>query len=166
MRRAGPQAGATARLPHGAGPQAGASALCHWRRPAGRRDRTFAIGAGPQAGASGSPGQPAPRSTRQQRESVWVGPGPSGLAAIERRDPIDLIGAQAEVEQLEVLGHPLSMSRLREHDRAAFDVPAEHDLSWRPLQLRSDLTDHGISQQRSPRAIGDQASVAIPCSSP
>ena len=57
----------------------------------------------------------------------------------------------------------LRRHRLREHDVAALQVPAQRDLGRRPVGLSAIRTIVG-SSSTLPCAIGDQASVAMPCS--
>ena len=66
-------------------------------------------------------------------------------------------------KMLEVLPHPRRGDRLREDDVAALDVPAQHDLR-RVLPTRSAIATMTGSSSTLPCAIGDQASVAMPCS--
>ena len=105
-----------------------------------------------------------PALARHVGEPVGVGAGPAGLAAVEPGDPLDVGGLELEVEDLEVLADPLRRDRLREHDVAALDVPAQDHLGG-DLPTLSAISVTTGSSRTSPLAIGDHASVAMPCSS-
>src|SRR6202012_3491685 len=61
-------------------------------------------------------------------ESVGVGTRASRFAAVQAGDGVQFVAGEAEVEDVEVRLHPLTVHRLREHDVAALDVPAQHHL--------------------------------------
>ena len=65
---------------------------------------------------------------------------------------------------LEVLADPLRRHRLRDHDVAELQVPAEHDLGRRALVARRRSSVIVGSSSTAPWASGLQASVAMPCS--
>jgi len=71
-----------------------------------------------------------------------VGVGPGAQAPVQRADHLVVRGAQPEVEDVEVLADPGRGDRLGEHDVAALDVPAQHDLGRGfagPFGYRHDL---------------------------
>jgi len=71
-----------------------------------------------------------------------VGVGPCAQAPVQRADHLVVRRAQPEVEDVEVLADPGRGDRLGEHDVAALDVPAQHDLGRGlagPLGDRHDL---------------------------
>src|SRR6478752_3216172 len=78
------------------------------------------------------------RSVGDVVERVGVRAGAALLAAVETGDPRDLVVAEREVEDLEVLLHPLGVHRLREDDVAALDVPAQGHLRGRPALRLGD----------------------------
>jgi len=73
-------------------------------------------------------------------ERVGVGAGPQ--APVQRGDHLVVVGGELEVEDVDVLPHPGRGDRLGEHNVAALDVPAQHDLGRGlagPLGDRHDL---------------------------
>jgi drug/metabolite transporter (DMT)-like permease len=73
-------------------------------------------------------------------ERVGVGAHPQ--APVQRGDHLVVVGGELEVEDVDVLPHPGRGDRLGEHDVAALDVPAQHDLGRGlagPLGDRHDL---------------------------
>src|SRR6185369_15025029 len=60
------------------------------------------------------------------------------LAATEPALVRHRVGVELEVEEFEVLLDPRRRHRLREHDVAALDVPAEHDLRRGPVERPGD----------------------------
>jgi drug/metabolite transporter (DMT)-like permease len=82
----------------------------------------------------------APEPGGSAGERVGVGPGPQ--ATVQRGDHLVVVGGELEVEDVDVLPHPGRGDRLGEHDVAALDVPAQHDLGRGlagPLGDRHDL---------------------------
>src|ERR1700751_3950593 len=61
-------------------------------------------------------------------ELVGVGTGAARFAAVQAGDGVHFVAGEVEVEDVEVRLHPLAVHRLREHDVAALDVPAQHHL--------------------------------------
>ncbi len=120
-----------------------------WRRGAGPWTSS---GAGPR-GAVGDP------ANCRGRAATSVG------ALVQRADLGDLVWGQREVEEVEVLPHPLLVRGLREDDVAALEVPAEGDLRRRPAAVPRRSSSTTGSSSTSPRAIGDHASTAAPCRS-
>ena len=53
---------------------------------------------------------------------------PRTIARVDRIDCGDLGIRQREIDDVDVLGQPLTSHRLREHDVALIEVPAQHDL--------------------------------------
>ena len=73
-------------------------------------------------------------------EGVGVGTDPH--APVQRGDHLVVVGGELEVEDVDVLPDPGRGDRLGEHDVAALDVPAQHQLGWGlagPLGDRHDL---------------------------
>jgi hypothetical protein len=108
---------------------------------------------------------PSPQGVAQLRDPVQrvrVGPGAARLAPVEPGERGHVLLGELEVEQREVLAHPLAPRRLREDDVAALEVPAEGDLGRRTAEAGGDSLDHRWPTTW-PLAIGDHASVATPC---
>ena len=105
------------------------------------------------------------RSGRYVGEPVGMGADTALLALVQRGDRRHVVLGQLEVEQLEVLGDPRRGGRLGEDDVAPLDVPAQGDLSG-GLPTRSAIAVIVGSFSTPPWAIGDQASVRMPCSDP
>jgi drug/metabolite transporter (DMT)-like permease len=57
-----------------------------------------------------------------------VGVGTEPHTPVQRGDHLVVVGAELEVEDVDVLPHPGRGDRLGEHDVAALDVPAQHHL--------------------------------------
>ena len=99
-------------------------------------------------------------------ERVRVRTGAAGLAPVEGADSVDVGGLKFEIEQLEVLPHPRGRHRLREHDVATLEVPAQHYLRRRLANLVSQLRDGGLTKHlalrdRRPRLNGDPVLPAV-----
>ena len=91
----------------------------------------------------------AARSVNLGCSRTCPGSGPRGRPrpGRARRSSSTSAGVELEVEDLEVLAHPLGRHRLREDDVAALDVPAQDDLRWR-------LADARRRSRRAPRRRG------------
>src|SRR5690348_17394509 len=57
-----------------------------------------------------------------------VGVGAGALVLVQHGDVLDVGSGQLEVEDVDVLPDPVCGDRLGEHDIAALEVPAQHDL--------------------------------------
>src|SRR3954451_19815291 len=102
----------------------------------------------------------------QVRERVGVQPGPARLALVERRDLVDVLGSELEVEELEVLADARGRGRLREHDAPALQVPAQDDLGRGAIEPRGDAGDHRVVEDvalgdRRPRLGRDPVRLAV-----
>ena len=99
-------------------------------------------------------------------EDVRVRPVPAGLALVERVDHLDVVGLELEVEQLEVLLDPRRESSTSGR-RCCRAECASAGRSGPPTcrAVPASSTSAG-SSSTLPCAIGDQASVAIPCDFP
>src|SRR6202000_109150 len=87
-------------------------------------------------------------------EGVRVRPDP--LTRVERRQRLQLLLAQLEVEHVDVLFDPLWPDRLCDHHVAQLRLPAEDRLGWRLAVRACDLADRLILQLKpsSKRAPG------------
>src|SRR3954454_9800378 len=105
-------------------------------------------------------------SARDVVEHVGVRAGAGGLALVERVDLLHVVVPELEVEHVEVLPHARGRDRLRKHDVAALDVPAEHHLGRRPPERVGDPRDHRVVEDvalrdRRPRFGGDAVLPAV-----
>src|SRR6185312_12868843 len=80
--------------------------------------------------------------------------GADALAPVERVDRPHLISGELEVEHVEVLADSLRRDRLRDHDVAELQVPANHDLPRAAPVTLGDLYDRGLVEHLS---LGERA---------
>ena len=93
------------------------------------------------------------------------GSGPVRSPPVQRGDRGHRRVVELEVEQREVLLDPAAGDRLREDDVAALEVPAQRHLRRACGPSRSAIVgDHRVVERPCRGAIGDHASVTIPCS--
>src|SRR5690349_7868941 len=109
---------------------------------------------------------PPPLTSRDVGHHVGVRPRATVLAAVQGVDLGDLVVAQLEVEQPDVLLDALGRRRLREHDAAALDVPAQRDLRGGPADLVGDGGDDRVVEDaalrdRRPRLGRDAVRLAV-----
>src|SRR5437763_328146 len=83
----------------------------------------------------------APRLPSPLGQGKEIRIGPRALAGIQVGDPPQVLGAEFEVEELEVLLDPRGACRLRDDHVAQLDVPAQHDLGRGPRELLGDVDD-------------------------
>src|SRR5690349_135179 len=104
----------------------------------------------------------SPMTSRYRRlgrgERLRVGADP--VALVERADGAHLLVVELEAEDVEVLGDSLGRHRLRDHDVAELEVPADHHLTRGLAVPLRDLDDRGVVEhlalrQRAPRLGGD-----------
>jgi hypothetical protein len=89
----------------------------------------------------------------------WVRAGPG--TGIQRREDIQLAGAEGDIGRGKVLAHAVRVGGLGDHDVADAQVPAEHDLRrCRAVLFTSDTT--AAAFRSAPRPSGLYASTAIP----
>ena len=65
-------------------------------------------------------------------------------AGVEGGDPGHLIGGELEVEDIDVLAHPLGADGLGDDHDVALDEPAQDDLGDGPAVGGSDLAQGGV----------------------
>jgi hypothetical protein len=68
-------------------------------------------------------------------------------AGVEGCDLLHLLVGELEVEDVQVLGHPLGPHRLRDHDDLALGEPAQHDLADGLAVRGADLGERGVGEQ-------------------
>src|SRR4051794_26471581 len=102
------------------------------------RDVTFALSNVPTRANAGD-------AVARSAEVVGVRPG--ALVAVERGDCVHVVVGQVEVEDVDVLPHPLGLHRLREDDVAQLDVPAQHDLGRGLAVLLGQVLERALGEQ-------------------
>src|SRR6202012_3818628 len=96
----------------------------------------------------GGPGGSRPGWPRSDAPvGVAVRGDAAGCAVIETLDRRDLLVGQIEVEDVEVLGHPLRPGGLRDRDDAALHVPAQDDLRDALAVLAGDRRDRRVAER-------------------
>ena len=78
-------------------------------------------------------------------ERVRVGAGAG--AAVEPGQRLEVVVAEGEAEDLDVLGDPRRGDRPRQHDVAELDVPAQDELRGGDLVLGGELDDDRVVEQ-------------------
>src|SRR5262249_46895726 len=99
-------------------------------------------------------------SARYVVERIGVRAVASGLATVETVDLPHVARLELEVEDRDVLPNPLRCDRLRKHDVAVLDLPAQHDLGDRlavaPGELEQNrIVQHPALSDRRPRLRRD-----------
>ena len=85
-------------------------------------------------------------------------------AGVHRGDAGHLVVGQLEVEDVDVLAHPLGADGLRDDDDVALDEPAQDDLGDGLAVRGADLAEDGVGEDVV-LALGEpQDSIWTPCS--
>ncbi len=83
-------------------------------------------------------------------EGDVLGLGASTDAGVERVEGRDLVAAELEIEDVEVLRDPGGLGGLRNRGAALLEVPAQHHLSRGLVVSGRDLQDRGILERALP----------------
>lgn len=71
------------------------------------------------------------------------------LFFIQRRDLVHIFFRQCEIKYVEIFHHAFVMGGFRDHDDAALNEPAQHDLSGALAVLHPDFSDRCVFEQAS-----------------
>ena len=94
----------------------------------------------------------APRAARPNVSGSGPVRSPRSSASIRSISSSESSKSQMSMFSLD----PLGRHRLREHDVAELDVPAQDDLAGRAVVLVGDLRDRGLRQRRRPAPAGSR----------
>src|SRR4051812_27812441 len=94
-----------------------------------------------------TPARRAGQTRRARSVAVALRVAPGRATGVERAHQLEVLWAEGEVEQRDVLRDPLTRRSARGERQALLEVPAQHDLRGADAVPARELADDGIAQE-------------------